>query len=109
MQLYASNYTAGQGNYSGNVTVQMQFNIVPGAYPSCPSGGSFLVSGTGVFQANIGGTYGTIQAQMQGTSGFQAMVNGPIMGGQDQFQSQPTQYYYRGTVANSCDPSAVGE
>jgi hypothetical protein len=97
-----------QGSSYSNVTVQAQVIISPYNTWGCPPG-QYMVQGTGAFQPNYGGTLGYIQAAMTGSSGFQVQLGGEVYAGppNDPFTGQ--QYYYMGSFANSCDPSAVGE
>jgi hypothetical protein len=64
------------------------------------------VQGQGTWQANYGGSYGLLQAQLQG-NGFQAQARGQVYGGQDPYQSTPTQFFFQGNFPNTCDPTAI--
>jgi hypothetical protein len=103
IQIYASGYTAGSSN--SQVTVQALVYIAQNGY-GCPPG-TYAVQGTGTWVPNYGGSLGLVSASLSGSSGFAVQMSGQVMNGQDPAQSQGTQFYFRGTFANSCDPNAI--
>jgi hypothetical protein len=104
IQIYASNgYTTGASTSS--VTVQAQVYIVSGAYPC--GGGTFYVQGTGNWVPNYGGSLGLVQAQLTGSNGFYVNLSGEVYSGQDTTVSQQSQFGFRGSAGNACDPNAI--
>lgn len=87
------------------VNIQAQVYISPNQ-GLCPPG-TFLVQGSGSWQPNYGGTLGLVNASLTGSNGFSVQImSGEVYGGQDPYQSQPTQFFFQGRFGNSCDQNA---
>ncbi len=91
---------------TGGTTVNVQAQVYISPQQGLCQPGTFMVQGSGSWQPNYGGTLGFIQASMTGSGGFSVQLSGEVYGGQDPYQSQPTQFFYQGHFANSCDQNA---
>jgi len=88
-----------------SVMIQAQVYISPSQGVCQP--GTFMVQGSGSWQPNYGGTLGLLQGSLTGSGGFSVQLSGEVFGGQDPYLSAPTQYFYQGHFANSCDPNST--